>query len=143
MHFESIIIKSEYGEIKKVRELVQRIAMENNFFNEFIENIELSIGELITNIIKHGQKNIFEKKEIYVYIEYIDKVLTMYFDYVGDIPSQERIEEVSQLKEPKEISLLAESGRGIYLMLKMMDELKYERLGDKARVTIVKKIKNN
>jgi|GEM_PF-6873026 len=143
MHFESMIIKSEYGEIKKVRELVKKIALENNFFNEFIDSIELSIGELITNIIKHGQKNILEKKEIHIYIEYVDKVLTMYFDYMGDIPSKERIEEVSQLKEPKEVALLAESGRGIYLMLKMMDELKYERLGDKARVTIVKKIKNN
>lgn len=143
MHFESIIIKSEYSEIKKVREVVKKIALENNFFDEFVESIELSIGELITNIIKHGQKNILEEKEIYIYIEYIDNVFKMYFDYKGDIPSKERIEEVTQLKETKSISLLSESGRGIYLMQKMLDELKYESLLNKSRVSIVKKIKNN
>lgn len=144
MYFEKLRIKPEYSEIKKVREEVKKISLERGFFDEFIETIELSIGELITNIIKHGQREIEEKKEITINIEYVDNELTMYFEYEGDIPSEERIKQAEKMEyhpEVEEIKELSESGRGIYLMYKMMDEVKYEKEAGKAKITMIKKIK--
>ena len=144
MYFEKLRIKPDYSEIKKVREEVKKISLEKGFFDEFIETIELSIGELITNIIKHGQRGIDEKKEITINIEYVDNELTMYFEYEGDIPSEERIRQAKKMEyhpEVEEIKELSESGRGIYLMYKMMDEVKYEKEAGKAKITMRKKIK--
>jgi serine/threonine-protein kinase RsbW len=144
MYFEKLRIKPDYSEIKKVREEVKKISLEKGFFDEFIESIELSIGELITNIIKHGQKDMDEKKEITINIEYVDSELTMYFEYEGNIPSEERINQARNMEYPpevEEIKELPESGRGIYLMYKMMDEVKYEKEAGKAKIVMRKKIK--
>lgn len=143
MYFGKIDIRPEYSEIKKVREFIKDMSMKHGFFNEFIECIELSIGELVTNIIKHGQKGMKEKSDIKVVAEKKEDTVYIFFEYVGNIPDQKRIEEVNKVRKADDVMELLESGRGIFLMYQLMDEVKYEKIENGARVTMTKKIKNN
>lgn len=141
MYFGKIDIRPEYSEIKKVREFIKDMSMKHGFFNEFIECIELSIGELVTNIIKHGQKGMKEKSDIKVVAEKKEDTVYIFFEYVGNIPDQKRIEEVNKVRKADDVMELLESGRGIFLMYQLMDEVKYEKIENGARVTMTKKNK--
>ncbi len=96
MYFWKLRIKSEYEEIKRVRNEVKKLSLEFGFYNEFQEAIELSIGELITNIIKHGQKFHGKEKGIEVVIKVEGNYFYMDFFYQGDIPKDEKIKKMNE-----------------------------------------------
>ena len=68
MYREEFYYKAEYISIKNCREHIKSLSLKYNFYNIFIENIEISIGELFTNIIKHGQKGLAEENDIKINI---------------------------------------------------------------------------
>ena len=72
MYREEFYYKAEYISIKNCREHIKSLSLKYNFYNIFIENIEISIGELFTNIIKHGQKGLAEENDIKINI-FIDE----------------------------------------------------------------------
>lgn len=126
MYREEANYKSEYSEVKKLREKVEILAIDFGFLNIYKENIEVSIGEIFTNVIKHGQNKV--KNDVKVIIEIDEEKFQIIFEYLGEIPSKERIEEVNQIKEVKDIFELKESGRGIYMVNRLMDSLEFERV---------------
>lgn len=142
MYFEKLRIKSEYEEIKRVRNEVKKISLEFGFYKEFQEAIELSIGELITNIIKHGQKFHGKESGIEVSIKVEDDKFCMNLFYEGDIPQDEKIEKMNKLPKVDDVFDLSEGGRGIYLMYHLMDAINYEKKGSLAKIEMIKKIKN-
>ncbi len=142
MYFEKLRIKSEYEEIKRVRNEVKKLSLEFGFYKEFQEAIELSIGELITNIIKHGQKLYGKENGIEVGIKIEEENFVMTLTYEGDIPKNEKIEKMNKLPKVEDVFDLSEGGRGIYLMYHLMDAINYEKRGSLANVQMIKKIKN-
>ncbi len=142
MYFWKLRIKSEYEEIKRVRNEVKKLSLEFGFYNVFQEAIELSIGELITNIIKHGQKFHGKEKGIEVVIKVEGNYFYMDFFYQGDIPKDEKIKKMNEPPKVEDVFDLSEGGRGMYLINHLMDAVNYEKQGELAKVQVVKKIKN-
>lgn len=140
MYREEANYKSEYSEVKKLREKVEILAIDFGFLNIYKENIEVSIGEIFTNVIKHGQNKV--KNDVKVIIEIDEEKFQIIFEYLGEIPSKERIEEVNQIKEVKDIFELKESGRGIYMVNRLMDSLEFERVEEMSKIKITKKLQN-
>lgn len=135
---EEAYYKSEYSEVKKLREKVETLAINFGFLNIYKENIEVSIGEIFTNVIKHGQSKV--KNDVKVILEINEEEFQIIFEYLGEIPSKERIEEVNQIKEVKDIFELKESGRGIYMVNRLMDSLEFERVEEISKIKITKKL---
>jgi len=142
MYKEEIYYNADYAEIKKLRERVKQLSLEYKFYDLFKDNIEISIGELFTNIIKHGQKNVGNNKGIKTVIVINSTEVEISFEYQGDIPSEERIEEVNKIKEIFEIEELSESGRGIYIIKRLMDEVRFEKNENFAKAVMIKKLEN-
>ncbi len=138
MYREEAYYKSEYSEVKKLREKVETLAINFGFLNIYKENIEVSIGEIFTNVIKHGQSKV--KNDVKVILEINEEKFQIIFEYLGEIPSKERIEEVNQIKEVKDIFELKESGRGIYMVNRLMDSLEFERVEEISKIKITKKL---
>ncbi len=138
MYREEAYYKSEYSEVKKLREKVETLAINFGFLNIYKENIEVSIGEIFTNVIKHGQSKV--KNDVKVILEINEEEFQIIFEYLGEIPSKERIEEVNQIKEVKDIFELKESGRGIYMVNRLMDSLEFERVEEISKIKITKKL---
>lgn len=138
MYREESYYKSEYSEVKKLREKVETLAINFGFLNIYKENIEVSIGEIFTNVIKHGQSKV--KNDVKVILEINEEEFQIIFEYLGEIPSKERIEEVNQIKEVKDIFELKESGRGIYMVNRLMDSLEFERVEEISKIKITKKL---
>lgn len=138
MYREEFYYKADYASIKICREHIKNLSLKFDFYNIFIENIEISIGELFTNIIKHGQKNLIGDNNIKINVVIDKNRFEMIFEYSGDIPSEDRISEVNKIKEIDCVEELSESGRGIYIINKLMDKLYFERDGETARAVIIK-----
>ena len=142
MYREEIYYNADYAEIKKLRERVKQLSLEYKFYESFKDNIEISIGELFTNIIKHGQKTVKNNREIKSIIVINNKGFEITFEYEGEIPSEERINEVNRIKEIFDIEELSESGRGIYIIKRLMDEVRFEKHGDLSRAIMIKYLEN-
>ncbi|MBN1469727.1 MAG: ATP-binding protein [Fusobacteriaceae bacterium] len=138
MYKEESYYKSDYSEVKKLREKVEILAINFGFLNIYKENIEVSIGEIFTNVIKHGQNKV--KNDVKVIIEIDEEKFQIIFEYLGEIPSKERIEEVNHIKEVKDIFELKESGRGIYMVNRLMDSLEFTRVEEISKIKITKKL---
>lgn len=138
MYKEEIFYKADYSEIKSCRETIKTLSLKYSFFDIFKENIELSIGELFTNIIKHGQKSVKDDTEIKVIILIDSKTFEIEFFYKGDIPSESKIKESNKLPEVSDIANLSSSGRGIFLMNHLMDEVHFEKNGEFAKAIMKK-----
>ena len=138
MYREEFYYKAEYISIKNCREHIKSLSLKYNFYNIFIENIEISIGELFTNIIKHGQKGLAEENDIKINIFIDETRFEITFEYFGDIPTEDRISEVNRVKEIEHLEELSESGRGIYIINKLMDKLYFEKNGNVAKAVLIK-----
>ena len=138
MYKEEFYYEADYISIKNCRERIKELSLKFNFYNIFIENIEISIGELFTNIIKHGQKDLVERKDIKITVFIDENRFEMSFEYQGDIPTEDRILEVNRVKEIEHVEELSESGRGIYIINKLMDKLSFEKIGNIAKAVIIK-----
>lgn len=129
----------DYACIKDLREEIKQISLEYKFYDLFKNNIEICVGELFTNIIKHGQKKEVLDKRIKVILNLTNSYFEIIFEYFGDIPSEEKIKQVSKIQEIFDVIELSESGRGIFIMNKLMDEVKFEK---KENLCIAKMKKN-
>lgn len=142
MFREEIYYKADYSEIKNLRERIKQLSLEYKFYEIFKDNIEISIGELFTNIIKHGQRHMESHEDVKTIIVINSHCIEITFEYKGDVPSAERIEEVNRIKEIYEIEELSESGRGIFIIKRLMDELHFEAFEGFSRATMIKYLEN-
>lgn len=142
MYKKEFYYDANYSSIRDLREEIKQLSLEYKFYDLFKNNIEICIGELFTNIIKHGQKNQDDNEKIKTTINLTNICFEIVFEYVGDIPTQERIEEVNKIQEIYDVIELSESGRGIFIMKKLMDEVKFEKKENLCRAVLKKKLEN-
>ena len=132
----------DYACIKDLREEIKQISLEYKFYDLFKNNIEICVGELFTNIIKHGQKKEVLDKRIKVILNLTNSYFEIIFEYFGDIPSEEKIKQVSKIQEIFDVIELSESGRGIFIMNKLMDEVKFDKKENFCRAIMKKSLEN-
>ena len=99
MYKKEIYYDGDYTCIKNLREEIKQISLEYKFYDLFKNNIEICVGELFTNIIKHGQKIEVPDKKIKVILNLTSSYFEIIFEYFGDIPSEEKIKQVSKIQE--------------------------------------------
>jgi len=113
--------------------VITEVLKEMNFSEEAAEQVNLAVIEAGTNAIKHGNKN-DPSKRVYFELRISDDKLTV---VVRDEGEGFNPDEVGNPLDPENI--LKPSGRGIFLMRALMDEVKYDKKGTEVRMVKYKK----
>jgi len=131
----SIKFRSTVDHLEEVESITSKIAHEVGFNESSSDDLSIVITELFNNAIHHGNKNDPAKS---VKIDYIIKaghlIISVQDQGNGFIPDK--------LKNPLDPeNLLAESGRGIYLVKMLMDDTQFDISDQGCKIIIKKKIK--
>jgi len=125
----NINIQSRIENLIKVERLVDEISSQCNLSSEIYGNVLIATLEAANNAILHGNK-LDEKKDVKIRFEWNRKELHLIvtdqgpgFDHksVPDPTSPENLEKVS--------------GRGVFLMEKLSDDIKYTDNGRRVQLT--------
>lgn len=120
---KSITIASKIENLRRIEKIIDEISSEFGIGEDQYGNILIAALEAANNAILHGNK-LDEKKEVNVkflitenslYIRVEDKGAGFDFEHVPDPTAPENIENVN--------------GRGIFLMQKLSDNIKFEQNG--------------
>ncbi len=126
-------ITSKMENLKKVRQFISQAVQDSYMDEKEKNNITLAVDEAVANIIKHGYKNqpsgiieieVSADQEVFQ-IEIIDTSPGFELDSIQDPDIEEHIK------------LGKNSGLGVYLIRKIMDQVEYKR--DKKNHLIMKK----
>ncbi len=115
-----LIIKSDLNEIPKVERYTEKISNKMNFTDDEKDSLAISITEIVSNAISHGNKKQKNKK---VTINYNLSPISITIT-VQDEGQGFNVDKIDNPLEPK--NLLKESGRGIYIVRTLMDKVEFE-----------------
>jgi serine/threonine-protein kinase RsbW len=134
-----MVIESDLRNVQRVEKMTEKIATYMNFTDEDKDSLAIAVTEIVGNAIVHGNK----KKK--------DKKVTIAFEYKADtivVAVQDEGEgfnekEIANPLEPE--NLLKESGRGIFIVRALMDQVDFVRSkkGTKVRLVKTRKMKNS
>lgn len=131
----SINFKSTVEHLEEVEAITSKIAHEVGFDESSSDDLSIVITELFNNAIHHGNKNDLNKN---VKIDYLIKADHL----IISVQDQGNGFKPDQLKNPLEPeNLLAESGRGIYLVKMLMDDTQFDISDKGCKITIKKKLR--
>jgi len=126
---KTLSIGSRIENLSKVERLVDEISSECNMSSEIYGNVLIATLEAANNAILHGNK-LDEEKDVNIQFKWDEKELQLVvtdqgngFDFknIPDPTAPENVEKVS--------------GRGVFLMEKLSDEIKFLKNGRKVRLT--------
>lgn len=131
----SLTIPSSTEYLAKVEEMSTEIATGANFTESECDDIGIAVTELVNNAIHHGNKDDVSKNvEITFEVNSSQLTITIKDEGTGFNP-----DDLGDPLAPENIMKL--SGRGIFLIKNLLDDLKYDFNERGTTVTIVKKIK--
>ncbi len=130
-----IIIPSSLNYLREVDEFVEQKLREEGVSPGLVTDIAISVTEVVTNAVCHGNQNDSEKK-VTVSLEINKK------EVVVRITDQGGGFDPGHLANPlSEENLLKDAGRGIFIVKSLMDEVKFEIAPDSGTtVTLIKKL---
>ncbi|MBN1408143.1 MAG: ATP-binding protein [Calditrichaceae bacterium] len=131
----SITFKSTVEHLEQVESITSKIAHEVGFNESSSDDLSIVITELFNNAIHHGNKNDPNKS---VNIDYRLKaghlIISVQDQGNGFMPDS-----IKNPLDPE--NLLAENGRGIYLVKMLMDDTQFDVSDQGCKITIKKKIR--
>ena len=130
---KQIIIESDLGKIKHVVEQIRSALLYIGADESDIFDIRLCLEEALINAIKYGNK--FNKsKKVLIGFDYNDSKATIFVEDNG------RGFSLSAVPDPTtDENILKGSGRGVFLMRHLMDNIESNKQGN--RITMVKHLK--
>lgn len=128
-------IQSSLEHIESVEKLAEKVADAMQFSEEEKDSLAIAVTEAVNNAIIHGNK---QNKDKTVTIRFIleGKRLGVYIKDQGEGFNPKN---VSDPLAPE--NLLKESGRGIFILSTLMDDVKFEFKGDGTEIQMVKEKK--
>jgi serine/threonine-protein kinase RsbW len=127
-------ISSEPSQILKVEEMLEHFFREAGLDKENVENLGIATTEIVNNAIHHGNRDDVQKK---VHIEFkIDRrhvEISIRDDGNGFNP-----ENIADPLEPE--NMFKESGRGIFIVKSLMDDIQYHFSPQGTQVVLIKYI---
>jgi anti-sigma regulatory factor (Ser/Thr protein kinase) len=133
------VFANETAEIRRIGELAERFGAEQGFGDEDVMAINLVLDEVVANVIEHGYKD-GGRHEIRVTLTYEGDVLTVV------VEDDARAFDPLQAKPP-DLDLPLEErpigGLGIHIVRSVMNEVAYERRGERNILTMRKTIGRN
>ena len=130
-----MVIESDLSNVQKVEKIVEKIAKYMKFSEEEQDSLAISVTEIVGNAIVHGNKK-DKNKKVTVDFDYKDDTITVSIQDEGDGFNEKTI---ANPLEPE--NLLKESGRGIFIVRALMDEVDFIRSKKGTTVRLVKKTK--
>jgi serine/threonine-protein kinase RsbW len=131
----SITIPSSTLYLEKVEKLTKDVSTYAKLSSSVADDLSIVVTELVNNAIHHGNK---ENKEKKVYIDFIIKNAKIEI-HIKDEGNGFNPADLKNPLEPE--NLLNESGRGIFLIKKLMDKLDFKFLDHGTEVIAVKYLK--
>ncbi len=132
---QELVVKSTTDNLALIREFTRTAAEKSGFSEETTGKIILAVDEACTNIIKHAYKNSSEG-EINILVKFEDGkfIISITDEGLHFDPMQVPEPDLQEFVKEKRVG-----GLGIYLIRKMMDEVRYSTLtGNKNQVVLVK-----
>lgn len=131
-------IFSRTDSLSDVRKFAREVAEKCGFNEEDVQKIVLAADEACTNIIKHAYKFSPTGEIILDSICETEKLSLIITDAgVPFNPEMVPVPDIQELAKKKKVG-----GLGIYLMKKLMDEVKYDFNSEKNQITLVKYLNN-
>ncbi|MCB0724592.1 MAG: ATP-binding protein [Ignavibacteriae bacterium] len=133
-----IELDSQRSEIAKFEEVLARVNEETMFEIERFINLQIAVSEALVNAIVHGNKENPSKK-VHVIINYDKDMIEVKVKDEGDGF------DISMLPDPtNEENLLKESGRGVYIIMSLVDEFSFDSNDSGTEMSLViRKEKNS
>ncbi len=130
---EEIIIPAQMSYLRQVRDFIEHIGRKYRFTHKVINSFKLVVDESCTNIIRHGYRDIRNGQII---IRAIVRSLSLTIVIIDHGKSFDP----RQVKNPdldKYVSIGKKGGLGIFMMRKLMDDIKYNvtSRGNELRLT--------
>ncbi len=130
-NFEMTIL-SRLGEIESVEKLAENAADKMNFNEEEKDSLAIAVTEAVNNAIIHGNKQDVTKK---VHIKFTFQKNKL-FVVIKDEGTGFNPEKISDPLAPE--NLLKESGRGIFILSTLMDDVKFSFNKDGTEISMIK-----
>lgn len=140
MIYESSIklsIDSKIVHVALLAKAVRGICSSVIYDEQTLYNLELCIVEAVTNVINHAYKR-NPNKTVEVFVKVNDQAVTFKIVDQGEKHVNPIIKKELDYN-PKDVNALPESGMGLFLIHKLMDEVSYTEQDDK-NVLFMKKI---
>ncbi|MDZ7766728.1 MAG: ATP-binding protein [Melioribacteraceae bacterium] len=132
---KELIVKSSTDNLAEIRSFVKEAAFESGFSNEVVHKISLSVDEACTNVIKHAYK-FSPERDISIKTEFSNDKFIITITDSGDKFDPKLVPEPNLEEYHKQKKV---GGLGMFLMKKLMDEVKYNTLsGNQNQVILVK-----
>jgi serine/threonine-protein kinase RsbW len=130
-----MVIPSKSNQIQKVEQYAEKLAHKIGFAEDEIDGLAIAITEVTANAIYHGNKSDPNKK-VYVRFTTLNDSMTITVRDEGKGFDPKKIADPS-----KPENLLKDSGRGIYIIRALMDEVSFNFSKGGTEITLVKKKK--
>ena len=125
---------SSIENLETVEKITSTIAEELNFHNSAMDDLSIAITELFNNAIHHGNKNDPHKKIKVRYLVSSSQLKISVKDQGGGFSPDE-------IKDPlAPENILAENGRGLYLVKNLMDNVEVKVHKDGCEIIITKQL---
>lgn len=124
-----VTIPAELDRVAKVRDGIMQIIRDKRCAEGHEDDVELALQEALVNAVKHGCKNDSRKSvQCCVTCDERGEVLIVVRDPGSGF-------DVSDVPDPRsDQGILRESGRGVFLINELMDEVRYEDGGREIRM---------
>lgn len=131
-HYE-MTIPSDANRIKDVEKITERIAKYMKFSEDDRDSLAIAVTEIVGNAISHGNRN-DAKKSVSITFDYFGDTIIVHIQDEGEGFNEEEIDDPLHPE-----NLLKESGRGIFIVKALIDEIEISRNEKGTLVRLVKK----
>ena len=132
-----LIICSDLNKIRKVEQVTEKIADYMHFSEDDKDSLAIAVTEIVGNAINHGNKR-DKNKKVMVDFEYQNNTI------VVTIADEGKGFNVNAIQNPLEpANLLKESGRGIFIVRTLMDNVEFFTTERGSVVRLTKKSKQS
>ena len=133
------LIKNDLAEIEKLAEKIEAFGNSCGISAALINNINLSLDELITNTINYGYRDELEHQiKIDLQLSEMEAVVELRDDGLPFNPLEQPDPDINKELDDREIG-----GLGIYLVRQLMDQVEYQRRGEENIIVIRKRLHTN
>ncbi|MFQ5601772.1 MAG: ATP-binding protein [bacterium] len=131
----TMTILSRLEEIEQVERLAEKAADKMQFDEEEKDSLAIAVTEAVNNAIIHGNKQ-NKKKKVHIKFTFQKKKLIVTIKDEGEGFNPEKL---SDPLAPE--NLLKESGRGIFILSTLMDDVKFKFNKDGTEISMFKEKK--
>jgi serine/threonine-protein kinase RsbW len=128
----SITIASHPDQIQKIEALAEQYAKELSFSQDEMDSLAIAVTEVVANAIYHANKQ-DPNKSVTVRFEVSDTTLTI---RVIDEGEGFELDNIQNPLDPE--NLMKESGRGIFIVRTLMDDVQFHFHSNGTEVVLVK-----